>query len=290
VKPLGSIAARFLGSGSTAAISAASRSLNLRGVVLEIAHRAGVDAIGADPRLGDVEIDFHDPALAPDILDEQGEIRLQAFAEIAAALPQEDVLGGLLADRRTAADALRADGVARGRRGDRLVVEAVMLQKRESSAAIAARAMLGSIRSKLIQLLVTPWPRDCVADHREGDRRVDEAQPAATQSSEPRKKDQHRLDDPAEDAALERLARTRRRRLRRVDARRYLRRRRVPVRSSCRSSLMAGTIGGAGPVNATASSSISRQQPLLAGEAHHRLLQLLEGAHLDLADALALTP
>ena len=34
-------------------------------------------------------------------------------------------------------------------------------------------------------------------------------------------------------------------------------------------------------------SASRRQQPPLAGEVHQRLLQLLERAHLDLADALA---
>ena len=41
------------------------------------------------------------------------------------------------------------------------------------------------------------------------------------------------------------------------------------------------------PVERRGGLSRRRQQPPLAGEAHQRLLQLLERAHLDLADALA---
>ncbi len=108
VNPLAPITARFLGSGRTAARRPASAGVMLRRVVAEIADRAGVHAIGADPRLGDVEIDLHDPPLAPDRLDQDGEIGLQRLARIAAALDQEDVLGGLLADRRAAADAAAA--------------------------------------------------------------------------------------------------------------------------------------------------------------------------------------
>src|SRR3546814_3319802 len=41
--------------------------------MLEISLRARLDAIGADTRLGDVEIDLHDPPFAPDRLDQEGE-------------------------------------------------------------------------------------------------------------------------------------------------------------------------------------------------------------------------
>ena len=43
------------------------------GIMAEIALRPGVDPIGRDTGLGDVEIDFHDAALAPDILDQDSE-------------------------------------------------------------------------------------------------------------------------------------------------------------------------------------------------------------------------
>src|SRR3546814_14549415 len=75
---------------------------------------ARLDAIGADAGLRDVQINLHDPPLAPDFLDQAGEPDLWNLADIArpaAALPQEDILRGLLADGRTAAEFL-ALGVA----------------------------------------------------------------------------------------------------------------------------------------------------------------------------------
>src|SRR5690554_3447329 len=95
------------------------------GRMVEIALRACLDTISAAARLGDVEIDFHDPPLVPDLLDQQCEPGFQPFAEVTAALPQEDVLGGLLADRAAAADSA-ALLVAPDRLFDRLAVEAVM--------------------------------------------------------------------------------------------------------------------------------------------------------------------
>src|ERR1700756_3228858 len=74
----------------------------------EIALCTSIDAIGADARFRDVEIHFHDAALAPEVFDQEREIRLERLAHIAAALDQEDVLRGLLADRRTATDAAGA--------------------------------------------------------------------------------------------------------------------------------------------------------------------------------------
>src|SRR3546814_9706712 len=54
---------------------------------------ARLDAIGADAGLRDVQINLHDPPLAPDFLDQEGEPDLWNLADItrpAAALPQED--------------------------------------------------------------------------------------------------------------------------------------------------------------------------------------------------------
>ncbi len=98
----------------------------MRRRMAEVALRPFLDSVRADPGLGNVEIDLHDPPLAPDVLDQQREPGLEPFAEIAAALPQEHVLGGLLADRRAAADA-PAFGVALDRLLDRLTVETVVL-------------------------------------------------------------------------------------------------------------------------------------------------------------------
>ncbi len=74
------------------------------GAMAEIALGARLHAISADAGLRDVEIDLHDPALAPDRLDEHSVPGLQPLADIAAALPEKDVLGGLLADRGAAPD------------------------------------------------------------------------------------------------------------------------------------------------------------------------------------------
>src|SRR5690606_26773792 len=95
------------------------------GRVLEVALAASFDAVSPPSRLGDVEIDFHDPAFAPALLDQQREPGFETLAEVAAALPQEDVLRGLLADRRAAADATSLR-VAFDRALDRLAVEAVV--------------------------------------------------------------------------------------------------------------------------------------------------------------------
>src|SRR5690606_14817705 len=62
-------------------------------------------AVDAGSPFGDVEIDLHDPALAPQGLDQDGVAGLESLADPVAAGPQEDVLGGLLADGRTAAQA-----------------------------------------------------------------------------------------------------------------------------------------------------------------------------------------
>src|SRR5690606_10000760 len=74
------------------------------GRVIEITLRPRFHTISADAGFGDVEIDFHDPPLVPDVLDQHREPGFQPFAEIATALPQEHVLGGLLADGRAAAN------------------------------------------------------------------------------------------------------------------------------------------------------------------------------------------
>src|SRR6476620_7410283 len=91
----------------------------------EVALRARIDAVGTNPCLDEVEIDLHDPPLAPDVFDQEGEPGFDPLPGIAAALPQEGVLRGLLADRRTPADAA-ARGISFHRIFNRLEVEAVM--------------------------------------------------------------------------------------------------------------------------------------------------------------------
>src|SRR3546814_15731700 len=76
-------------------------------------------------------IDLHDPPFAPDRLDQEGEPHFGHLAGVtrpAAALPQEDILRGLLADGRSAAQLL-ALGVTLDRLFDRLAVETVVAAK-----------------------------------------------------------------------------------------------------------------------------------------------------------------
>src|SRR6185503_15539847 len=87
--------------------------------------RSGIDSVGADPGLGEVQIDLHDPALAPQMLDQEGEPGFGAFPRIAAALPQEGVLRSLLADRRSASDTATR-GIAFHRIFNRFEVESAM--------------------------------------------------------------------------------------------------------------------------------------------------------------------
>ena len=68
------------------------------GRFLEIALRPGFNPVGTDASLRDIEIFFHDAALSPQIFNEESEIGFEPFAQIATALPQEDILCGLLAD------------------------------------------------------------------------------------------------------------------------------------------------------------------------------------------------
>ena len=72
---------------------------------LKISLGSGLDAIGTDTGLGDVEIDFHNPFLAPDRLDQESEIGFQTFSEITATLPQEGVFCDLLRNGRSAPNA-----------------------------------------------------------------------------------------------------------------------------------------------------------------------------------------
>ena len=163
----------------------------------EVAHRACVGAIGADPCLGDVEIDFHDPSLAPELLDQECEIGFGRLTRVAAALPQEGVLGGLLADRRTAADAT-ARGIALGRILDGVPVE---------PAVLAALPVLGGDRGAdhvaihLIEahpVLGHPAPCEEIAKHGRRDRRRHKAV-----SEHPEHAEQDQADDDAEQPAEE---------------------------------------------------------------------------------------
>ena len=67
-----------------------------RRIEIDAGHRIGT--IDAPPHLDGVEIDLHNALLAPNFLDQEGEIGLQALAQPRPFLPQEHVTGRLLAD------------------------------------------------------------------------------------------------------------------------------------------------------------------------------------------------
>ena len=60
------------------------------GVEIDVCH--GVGTIDALAHLDGVEIDLHDAFLAPDFLNQKGEISLQALTQPRPVLPQEDVV------------------------------------------------------------------------------------------------------------------------------------------------------------------------------------------------------
>lgn len=139
--------------------------------MVEIADRAGLRAIGADPGFRNVEIDLHDPALAPDRFDQEGEPGFQPLAQKAAALEQKDVLRRLLADGGAAPDAAAAGIVAHGL-GDGDRIEAVMAAK---AAVFGGYCGAGHVRVHFVQAHPVLGDAVGIEDHRPGHRRRDEA-------------------------------------------------------------------------------------------------------------------
>lgn len=64
----------------------------------------GFCAIDSRSHFGNVQIDFQDSLFAPDLLDQDGEVRLDAFSQPGPGTPGEAVLGSLLADGTAATD------------------------------------------------------------------------------------------------------------------------------------------------------------------------------------------
>lgn len=62
----------------------------------EIALRSRLRSICPYPGLSNVEIDLHNPFLAPDFFDQERKIGFQSFAKITTALPEKDVFRDLL--------------------------------------------------------------------------------------------------------------------------------------------------------------------------------------------------
>jgi len=136
------------------------------GIMAEIALRPRIGAIGADAGLRYVQVDFHDPLLAPDSLDQQCEPGLQAFPEKAAALPKKRILCRLLADRRSATDPAAAC-IALGRLDNRFAIESIMGAE---FAILARNRRTGHVRIHCGQahpVLVEAVSGQDIADHRE---------------------------------------------------------------------------------------------------------------------------
>ena len=173
-------------------------------IMSEIPVGACIHAIGADAGLREVQIDLHDPPLAPQMLDEEREPGFRALAGIAAAIPQEGVLRRLLADRRSAADS-PARSIAFHRILNGFEVEAVM---RAELAVLGRDRRTDHVAVGLADrhpVLVRTAAGDHVAEHVEGDRRVHEAIGEHPQDRD-QEEGEDQLDDPAEEAAEERAA------------------------------------------------------------------------------------
>src|SRR4029453_18431655 len=108
------------------------------------------------------------------MLDEEGEPRLQSLAGISSALPQEGILRGLLADGRPAADPSSAC-IAFHRIFNGFEVETAM---RAELAVLGCYRRTDHVAIDLADrhpLLLSAAACEQIANHREGDRRVDEA-------------------------------------------------------------------------------------------------------------------
>ena len=101
----------------------------------------GLYAIDAVAHLNGIQIHFHDALLAPDVLDEEGEVGLQTLAHPAVARPQEHILGGLLRDGAGTAFAATAQGFEPGQI-DLFEVEAMVLFKQ---VVLAGNHCLGHV-------------------------------------------------------------------------------------------------------------------------------------------------
>jgi hypothetical protein len=96
------------------------------GRLVKIIPGGGFSAVDARSLFGHVEIDFHDPPLAPRQLDQRREPGFEAFAQPVAAGPQEDVLRGLHRDRAGPKQASVSALIAIPGGGDRAPVKAIM--------------------------------------------------------------------------------------------------------------------------------------------------------------------
>ena len=88
----------------------------------------GFGSVDSVAELDDIQVYFHDAALAPESLYHQGVVGLEGFAEHGAGVRQESIFGRLLADGTAAAEAF-ATLVLLGGYLHLLHVEAVMVKE-----------------------------------------------------------------------------------------------------------------------------------------------------------------
>lgn len=178
----------------------------LRRADAEILPGGRLGAIDARAPFDGVQIDLHDPRLAPDHFDQDGEIGLQPFAHIGPARPQEDILGGLLADGRTPAQGA-ALGVALIGLLDGREVETAMLTElgvlgRDHGADEAGRDLVQRPPAALEALAL-----EYALDHQPGDRRRRETIDRGDHHRPDQAKDQHQQQHSAQQPAKEPVSR-----------------------------------------------------------------------------------
>ena len=145
----------------------------IAGRLAEIAARSGLGAVHAGSGLRDVEIDFHDPPLAPDQLQLRRERHLEQLAQGIAPGPEQHVLRDLHADRAGAACASPFDCPV-DLTAELLPVETEMLAE---PIVLRRDHRLRQPGRDLLQrppALVQPFALDQPDQHQQGHRRRDE--------------------------------------------------------------------------------------------------------------------
>ena len=116
-------------------------------------------AIDSVAHLDGVEVDFHNALLAPDELDECGEISLKSFAYPRPARPEEHVLGCLLSDGAGTQFAFAPLHITLGSLLDGIIVETVVQQK---ALVLAGHDGHGHVGRNMLQGHPVVVPRDAL--------------------------------------------------------------------------------------------------------------------------------
>ena len=159
--------------------------------LVKIMPGGGLGAVDARPPFDHVEIDFHDPPLAPGKLDQRREPGFEPFAQPVAARPQEDIFRGLHRDGAGAEQAAMSALVAIPGCFDRAPVKAVVAAE---PGVLARHRGADQVRGDIIEpppALVDAVTFDATDQHQGRPRRRQRAI----------KRDQHdRADEKADDA------------------------------------------------------------------------------------------